>query len=224
MAKNSKNKRILHTPHHFATAIFAILCLVLLGTLLKVSYENKKLRYTIRDFAIVNEIPIKYEIKELRKIDKYTRLMKAPRNLIKAIGMSEKGIGSHTFGVKRINYEIQLMFPVEDWQLIMCIIIVKQEMIKYAALNNMIFPHEDGLVKWIEKNKKGFTMHLARRYCPLNEEVWNRIVLSNWRKFERIEEALPPFSKNKMINFILEKKNNIEGAMIKKLLIERKTK
>jgi hypothetical protein len=149
-----------------------------------VKVEKKQLIYAIRDFAIVNEIPIEYTQKEIALIKKLSAERGVPYALIMAIGMSEKGLGSHTFGVKKIDFTIMEKYPVDEWQLRQCIEIVRQEIIEFC----MPVSEQQNTLDYVSAHKIPFMYQLAARYCPLNQVRWYENVLKNWKKFER--EAL----------------------------------
>jgi hypothetical protein len=165
--------------------LLVIFLFLLMGFSVWQNFQIKRLKYTMRDFAIVNEIPIAYEVKERKKIRLYAEGAEAPEALILAIGMSEKGLGSHTFGVKKIRLDTMIGYPIDDWQLVDCIAIVKQEMYKYCEAQAVYFRSDKEMLEYINTQKKAFMYQLAGRYCPINQEVWFKNVLSNWKKFER---------------------------------------
>ena len=132
---------------------FNVTLIILLGIGLTLSvalnfyltFKGKQKDYALRDFAILHNIPIEYTKKEIKNIEKYASKANVPVNLQKAIGMSEKGLGSHTFGVKRIRLETQIKYDIDLWQLVDSINIVKEEIYGYCFLNNKTFPNEKAM-------------------------------------------------------------------------------
>lgn len=156
----------------------------------KSQVEINKMKYALRDFAIVNKVPIEYTEKEKENIDKYCKQFISIAPLIKSIGMSEKGLGSHTFGVKRISLETMNKYPIEDWQLIECITIINDEIDRYCKINNVYSHVKKDNIKYVNNNKRKFMYQLASRYCPENAENWYYNVFRNWKKFEAEEKTI----------------------------------
>jgi hypothetical protein len=138
-----------------------------------------------RDFCAVNDIPIAFQEKEIKNIKKYAIASGVPVGLIMAIGQSERGLGTHTFGVKKVNLEFQVFYNPDDWQLVQCVYICKKMMYAFCVINNLSFRNDKEMKEYIENHKTPFMYLLAERYCPLNAEEWYSNVLSNWHRYER---------------------------------------
>jgi hypothetical protein len=147
----------------------------------EMAVKVKQRDYALRDFAIVNEIPIEYTVKEIALIKKVSAERGVPYALIMAIGMSEKGLGSHTFGVKKIDLAIMKRYPVDEWQLRQCVEIVRQEIIEFC----LPVGEQTSTFEYVNAHKRAFMYQLAARYCPLNQVRWYDNVLKNWKKIER---------------------------------------
>lgn len=172
---------------------FNITLIILLGICLTLSFayniyqhcEGKKMFYALLDFMVVNEIPVKWQDKELKKIIYFSNRENVPDKLIMAINKSERGLGSHTYGAKKIDMVIMFTHPVEDWQLLQCIKIVSEEMNIFIKNSGKEFASRIEMLEYIKAHKKEFALQLAKRYCPINEAIWFKNVLTNWRNYER---------------------------------------
>jgi len=119
------------------------------------------LKYTLRDFCAVNDIPVEYTQEEIKHIKKILCHGERAGSVDNAIGQSERGLGSHTFGCKKIDLKIQITMPINDWQLCQCISIVKQEMYRYCETNNLSFRNDTDMLEYIVNHKKHFMYQLA---------------------------------------------------------------
>ncbi len=151
--------------------------------------NNQELRYQVlRDFAIAKG---SYELidKEKKDIKKYSIQAKAPVGCIMGIGKHEKGFGTMYFGTKKVtvSYIDKIFLSFKYWQLFTAIDIVKQEMYKYCEFTNRFFRNDIEMLQYIEDSKKGFTMFLAKRYCPNHQKDWAYWVTGYWKEFEKNE-------------------------------------
>jgi len=169
--------------------LICAICLVIVSAYsVYQNFQIKKLKYAIRDFMVVNEIPIEWTVKETKHIEKYCVIDTVPAALIKAIGQSERGLGSQNYGCKKIDLSIMLTMPIDEWQLCQCINIVKHEMYRYCELNNLYFKNDEEMLQYINTHKKHFMFQLANRYCINHAEEWYSNVLTNWLKYERSDK------------------------------------
>ena len=79
-------------------------------------------RYHLMDFQRANCI-WKYTEQNIREVKKHCGDLWI---IVYAIGYKERGLGSHTYGIKKIDLWIQLSYPPELWQLIQCRELVKE--------------------------------------------------------------------------------------------------
>ena len=167
-------------------AVYAIVMTVLFfGKVI----DNRELQYHIRDYAITNGkyVPFKDKNKEVSLIRYYSEQKHVPINLILGIGAHEQGLGTHLFGVKKIAWDIIWFYPIEEWQILMCIRIVKEEMHDYAEKNKKFFRNDVEMLEWINKNRKAFTVFLAHRYCFKDRKNWAYWVNKHWFKYNKTE-------------------------------------
>ena len=167
-----------------------ILCLTLSVAVAFLWVNNQELRYQVlRDFSIAKG-SYKLQLKEIRDIKKFSKQATVPTGLIYGMGKHEKGFGTMSFGVKKVtvSYIDKIFLSFKYWQLFTCIDIVKQEMYKYCEFTNKFFRNDTEMLEYIETNKKGFTMFLAKRYCPNHQKDWAYWVLKYWKEYNKEAE------------------------------------
>lgn len=148
--------------------------------------ESRMKDYALRDYAIVNNkyLPLGSLEKETGRIKYYASRKHIPASLIMAIGDHENGLGTHTFGCKRIPWHIAWFKPIDEWQMLTCMEIVKEEMYDYAEVNNKYFKNDEELCQWIERNGKHFVRYLAKRYNHKDQKNWAYWVNRHWKKYQ----------------------------------------
>ena len=179
---------------YFALLLFiALLVICLLSTVYLWQGEKlkaKEFQYTLRAYRVVNKTNAsRIDMKtEEKKIVKYSKKYNVPANLIKAIYVYENGMPLHDYGVTKIFSDIKRKYPVDLWQLIGCIKIVREEMDDYLVKNQQKPMTQEEIEEFVYKHKKDFVNDLARRYCPGNKKEWGKTVLGLWKKFDKEEK------------------------------------
>jgi len=170
--------------------IFIIIMIWNFTEIANLKLENKKLKYALRDYAILNceYVTIQDMQQDLINTKNECNKNSVPELLILAIEEHEKGLGTNWWGVKRIAIDIQKRYPIEKWQLVMAIRIVKQEMEKFAQKNNYTYNNEKELLEYINKHKKNFVYFLQKRYNA-NDINWAKSVYLIWNSKSKKEKG-----------------------------------
>jgi len=185
MSHDVHSKRIMF----ILGCIFLTMLIVLVWALSEISnlqLEAKKYKYALRDYAIVNKdyVTLNDIEEEIGCIKKECSKAFVPYKLLYAMGEYEKGMGTNWWGVQRIALDIQKHTPIDKWQLLMAIRIVKQEMKAFALDNGHKYDSAEMLLEYVNEYKKKFVEYLHKRYCPKNER-WAKDVYWLWITHER---------------------------------------
>ena len=176
---------------YFAGLIaIALLVISLITVVLLWQHERmkaKEFEYTLRAYRVVNGTSAsRMDMKgELKKIVKYSKKGKVPSNLIRAIYVFENGMPLHEYGVTKIFTDIKYKYPVDLWQLLGCIKIIREEMDYYLVKHQQEPLTEKEIKEFVYKHRKDFVSDLADRYCPDNKAEWGKTVLRLWKKFDK---------------------------------------
>lgn len=82
----------------------------------------KELRYYLMDFQRANSL-WKYSDSLIRELKKHCA---NDWIIVYAIGYKERGLGTHTYGIKKIDRWIQASYPPPLWQMIQCRELVRE--------------------------------------------------------------------------------------------------
>ena len=150
-------------------------------------FKGKMCEYALRNYRVVNKVSAsRIQMKsELKRIVKYSKKYNVPHNLIRAICVYENGMALHEYGVTKIFTDIKYKYPVDLWQLLGCIKIIREEMDYYLVKHQQEPLTEKEIKEFVYKHRKDFVSDLADRYCPDNKAEWGKTVLRLWKKFDK---------------------------------------
>jgi len=165
-----------------------VICIVLSIACIKLWFSGKVKSYMLFTYSAINNMPLEYQQEERELVAKRSKAFNVPENLILGIGTHENGIFNHEYGCKKIAKWIMWLYPEKEWQMVMAMRIVNEEMIDYCIKNDLFFKNDNEMLEHIKHNKKSFTQFLALRYNYKYRTIWSDSVLKLWKKYEKEEK------------------------------------